>query len=133
MAAPRKIGPEAIIYDVPTALTTKNLMAGIFEQNLRDIVSEAEMISDVRVVSRGGKKDSVVENVIVELPGRAWKHLRMKMNHYHVNIIMNLQQHPILNFEIDSYRQHHPNLKIRIKIGDPLQHHHLVSENDLDK
>ncbi|GLV44555.1 hypothetical protein CBL_12098 [Carabus blaptoides fortunei] len=47
----------------------------IFYQNLRDIVGETEMMSDGRMVSRGGKKDSTVENVIVELPGKARKHL----------------------------------------------------------
>ncbi|GLV44554.1 hypothetical protein CBL_12099 [Carabus blaptoides fortunei] len=70
-----KIGPKIIIYDVPTGLTTKSFMAGMYERNLRDIISEAEMMNGVRVVSRGGKKDSTNENVIVELPGKAWKHL----------------------------------------------------------
>lgn len=75
VAAPKKIGPKVIMYDVPREMATKDLMSGMYEKNLKDVLSENEMKQGATLVSRGGKKDSVVENVIVELPGKAWRHL----------------------------------------------------------
>ncbi|GLV46236.1 hypothetical protein CBL_20681, partial [Carabus blaptoides fortunei] len=64
----------------PVTLSTKDLMVGIYDRNLNGIISENELRNGVRVVSRGGKKESMTENVIVELPGKAWKHLRATEN-----------------------------------------------------
>lgn len=69
--APRKIGPKIIIYDVLEDLTNVELIKDLYARNL----NANEMIERVRIITRGGKKGSNRTNVIIELPGKAWKYL----------------------------------------------------------
>ncbi|GLV33529.1 hypothetical protein CBL_20258, partial [Carabus blaptoides fortunei] len=72
---PRKILPKIIIYDVPEEINNDELMDDIHSKNLSEIISMKELKDRARIITRGGKKDSNITNVIIGLPGKAWKRL----------------------------------------------------------
>lgn len=72
--APRKIGPKIIMYDVPEDITNVELIRDLYARNLTGILNANEMVERVRIITRG-EKGGNRNNVIIELPGKAWKHL----------------------------------------------------------
>lgn len=66
--APRAIGAKIIVYDVPNEMTGETFMSALYEKNLKEVCTSANEFKErVRIVSRLGKKECNVANVIVEL------------------------------------------------------------------
>lgn len=64
----KKLEPRIIVYDVPNEMTESTLKHEMYERNVGDLITRDEFEKRVRVVTRTGKKDSRVANVVIEMP-----------------------------------------------------------------
>ncbi|GLV46237.1 hypothetical protein CBL_20682 [Carabus blaptoides fortunei] len=66
---------ETMLFNKVATEVIKNyeLMNDMHTRNLSEVISMKELKERARIITRGGKKDSSVTNVIIELP--AWKRL----------------------------------------------------------
>lgn len=75
LSDPKPVGPKVVIFDVDRSTSESELLTELHTKNLESVVSKSEFLERARVCFRTKQKNSVLDNVVVELPHRACEHV----------------------------------------------------------